>query len=124
MLAATSIGVALVVGVRFAIRAGRRNGPQAAAPSIAQLHEAEHGGPLPGLSTRALGREWLRTTALLAGHLLPDDRAALVRRRQQALDELEVRDPEGFGRWLRAGGPQVDPADYVQGERTAGTDAA
>jgi hypothetical protein len=81
-------------------------------------------GPVPALSTRALGREWLRTTALLAGAPAPADHAALVRRRQDVLDELERRDPVGFGRWLGAAGPECDPADYVRGERTAGTDAA
>jgi hypothetical protein len=81
--------------------------------------------PVPSLSTRALGEEWLRTGAVLAGRIEPAVRGALVRRRQQALDELEQRDPEGFARWLAAGPvPGSDPADYVRRDRIAGTDAA
>jgi hypothetical protein len=72
--------------------------------------------PVAGLTTRELGREWARTTEALAGRLDTGVRAALVRRREQALDELERRDPDGFTRWL-AVGPVVgsDPADYVRG---------
>jgi hypothetical protein len=80
--------------------------------------------PVPQLSTRALGQEWVRTSAVLAGRLDPAMRAALVRRREEALDELELRDPVGFARWLLDGPvPGSDPADYVR-DRTAGTDAA
>ncbi len=82
------------------------------------------------LSTPALGREWIRTAVSLNGPLAPADRAALVRRRQQTLDELERRDPAGFALWLAAGpGLTSDPAAYVhghpaQGDPAAGTDAA
>jgi len=85
---------------------------------------------LPTLSTTELGREWVRTTAALGGRLSPVERQALVRRREETLDELERRDPVGFARWL-ADGPAVgtDPADYVhgrpmEGDAAAGTDAA
>jgi len=83
-----------------------------------------------GLSTPALGREWIRTTAALEGRLVSADRAALVRRREETLDELERRDPAGFARWLAEGPtPGSDPAAYVQGrpvqgDPAAGTDAA
>lgn len=86
--------------------------------------------PVTGLSTRALGEDWLRTTAALAGHLAPSVRQALVTRREEALDELERRDPEGFGRWLAAGPVRgIDPAEFVRGGPArrgpvAGTDAA
>jgi hypothetical protein len=72
--------------------------------------------PVATLSTRALGDEWLRTTAALAGRLTGAARTSLVRRREEVLDELERRDPEGFARWLTAG-PDVrsDPADFVRG---------
>jgi hypothetical protein len=70
---------------------------------------------------------------VLAGRLDPAARQALVGRRQETLDELERRDPSGFGRWLAAG-PAADPADYVrrgpipgrplQGDSAADTDAA
>jgi hypothetical protein len=86
--------------------------------------------PVPLLPTPALGREWIRTTAALAGRLTPSDREALVRRREEVLDELERRDQEGFARWLADGpAPGSDPAAYVRprpvhGDPTAGTDAA
>jgi hypothetical protein len=85
--------------------------------------------PVAGLTTRELGREWARTTHALAGRLNTGVRASLVQRREQTLDELERRDPEGFSRWL-AVGPVVgsDPADYVRGgprlDGPAETDAA
>jgi hypothetical protein len=72
--------------------------------------------PVEALTTRALGDEWLRTTAALAGRLTPAARAALVARREEALDELERRDPDGFDRWLAAGPVRgSDPADFVRG---------
>jgi len=85
--------------------------------------------PVEGLSTRELGQEWTRTTKALAGRLDPWARASLVQRRQETLDELERRDPDGFMRWL-AFGPAADsdPADYVRGtprqDGPAETDAA
>jgi hypothetical protein len=92
---------------------------------VAALRPTELLSPVPQLATRALGQEWLRTSTLLTGRLDPAVRAALVRRRHEVLDELELRDPVGFSRWL-GGGPVAgsDPADYVQGDRIAGTDAA
>lgn len=81
--------------------------------------------PVATLPTRALGQEWLRTSAVLSGRLDPVARAVLVARRQEALDELELRDPAGFARWMLAGpAAGSDPADYVRRDRTAGTDAA
>lgn len=86
--------------------------------------------PVSVLTTPALGREWIRTQAALGRRLTTADRASLVRRRQETLDELERRDPAGFARWLADGAaPGIDPAAYVHGRRvhgdpTAGTDAA
>ena len=81
--------------------------------------------PVDLLTTRALGREWLRTTAALAGRLEPVVRACLVQRREDALDELERRDPAGFARWL-ADGPQPgsDPADWVRIDSAGSPEAA
>ncbi|NYJ06104.1 hypothetical protein [Petropleomorpha daqingensis] len=80
--------------------------------------------PLTELPTAALGREWLLTTAALAGRLEPSARESIVRRRQEALDELERRDADGFARWLAAGpAPGSDPADFVHGEPASGRDA-
>jgi hypothetical protein len=80
--------------------------------------------PVTELATAALGGEWLRTTAALGGRLEPAARESIVRRRQEALDELERRDPDGFARWLAAGpAPGSDPADFVHGEPANGRDA-
>jgi len=80
--------------------------------------------PVTELPTAALGREWLRTTAALAGRLEPAARESIVRRRQEALDELERRDADGFARWLAAGpAPGSDPAAFVHGEPASGRDA-
>ena len=134
VIAALLVGTAVVGGAAFWVvrQAGakRAAGPKAkavpaSAPRVATLRPAELLSPVPQLSTRALGQEWLRTSTLLTGRLDPAVRAALVRRREEVLDELEVRDPDGFSRWLGGGPvPGSDPADYVQGDRIAGTDAA
>ena len=72
--------------------------------------------PVATMTTRALGDEWLRTTAALGSRLTSSARAALVVRRESVLDELESRDPAGFARWLAAGpAGGSDPADYVRG---------
>ena len=77
------------------------------------------------LSVPALGREWVRTSAALARTQAPAARQELVLRRQQALDELERRDPQGFARWLAAGATvDSDPAEYVSADPAAGYDAA
>jgi hypothetical protein len=67
------------------------------------------------LSTGALGDEWIRTTAALAGRLDARTRQAIVVRRHETLDELERRDPAGFARWL-AGTPLPgsDPAGHLR----------
>ena len=56
--------------------------------------------PVSSLSTADLGREWVRTTTALSGPLDARTREAIVVRREQTLDELERRDPDGFARWL------------------------
>jgi hypothetical protein len=102
------------------------------APTLA-VRRASPDRPVPALSTPDLGAEWMRSTAVLATPLHPTARHALVARRQETLDELERRDPDGFGRWLADGSPG-DPAEYVrggpvpgrplQGDPAADTDAA
>jgi hypothetical protein len=81
--------------------------------------------PVAMLTTSELGQEWTRTGGVLAGRLDPAAREALVARRQEALDELERRDPAGFDRWMAAG-PTLssDPAGYVQGGPLRGDPAA
>jgi hypothetical protein len=72
--------------------------------------------PVTRLTTRAIGDEWLRTTAALSSRLSGPARAALVLRREEVLDELERRDPDGFALWLAAGPARgSDPADFVRG---------
>jgi hypothetical protein len=80
------------------------------------------GADLVGLSTEALGQEWLRSSATLEAPLDPATRARIVHRRQQALDELERRDPVGFARWLAAGATvDSNPAQYLRGDSSAGS---
>ncbi len=74
-----------------------RSRPAAVAPS---RQPASPLPPVSSLSTGDLGREWVRTTTALAGPLDAGTREAIVVRRQQTLDELERRDPDGFARWL------------------------
>ncbi len=82
-------------------------------------------GPVAALSTEALGREWLRTSAALQGGLAAAARRSIVERREATLDELERRDPAGFARWMStAPGLGSDPAAFVQGGPVAGTEAA
>jgi hypothetical protein len=79
---------------------------------------------LAGLSTGALGREWLRSAAALESGGDAESRAQLVQWRREALDELERRDPAGFARWLAAGATvDSDPAQYVRGDSSAGSGA-
>ena len=77
--------------------------------------------PVSSLSTEDLGREWVRTTTALAGPLDAATREAIVVRRQQTLDELERRDPDGFARWLSGVPmPSSDPSgDLRHGDAAA-----
>jgi hypothetical protein len=101
---------------------------RAARPEAAEL--AGLLPPVTVLTTAELGQEWTRTTALLGSPLDAAAREALVARREEALDELERRDPAGFARWLAAGPTLAsDPAGYVhggplRGDPAADTDAA
>jgi hypothetical protein len=94
--------------------------PPAAGPATGRTDFPPGGArrlpPVWVLTTPALGKEWMRTTAALAGRLEPAARQSIVERRQEALDELERRDPAGFARWLAAGPtPGSDPAEHVRG---------
>ncbi|TFV90601.1 hypothetical protein [Blastococcus sp. CT_GayMR16] len=128
---AVAAGVIVFLGLRLnrARRAtagtGSRRGrqrPVHGGPTQRPVHRGGTTGlarylqPVGALTTRALGDEWLRTTAALAGRLDPAARQSLVARREEALDELERRDPDGFARWLAAGPtPASDPAEFVRG---------
>ncbi len=135
-VAALVVGAALAAWlVRAALRA-RRSGtlrPAGGAVHDRYRHGApplppENGGPrtiggaagpLPPvwtLTTPEIGEEWLVSTVALAGRLDATTRQSLVSRRQEALDELERRDADGFARWLAVGpGRDSDPAAYVRG---------
>jgi hypothetical protein len=151
VVAAVLAGVAAVVAIGVWVARSPKEGSATAAPrptpsgnvaapltplrsAAPRRHPATPGPaglpPVTALSTEELGREWLESTTALAGRMEPAVRTAIVRRRQDALDELERRDPEGFLRWLTTG-PVLDrdPAPFVRGRRTAGespagTDAA
>ena len=70
--------------------------------------------PVRMLSSRSLGEEWLRTTALLDAAPDPLTREAVAARRASVLDELERRDPEGFARWLADGTARgSNPAEFL-----------
>lgn len=80
--------------------------------------------PVRGLSSRSLGEEWLRTTALLDASPEPITREAVAARRGSVLDELERRDPAGFARWLAHGTERgSNPAEFLREEPRAGGDA-
>jgi hypothetical protein len=99
--------------------------PSTSAGPPAPVRAAAWQPPVSLLHTSDLGSEWLRTTSALARRVEPDARQDIIRRRQETLDELERRDPEGFARWLAAGPTtDSDPAAFVRGDRTTGRDAA
>jgi hypothetical protein len=124
----------VVAGLVLVLRAGQGRPPIAdAVPSGSTVPPERPVGlevlllpvppPVTAMTTPALGREWLRTTAALDGRLRPAVREAVVLRRQEVLDELERRDAAGFARWL-ASAPGSDPADYVRGRALPGGPAA
>ncbi|SDF60468.1 hypothetical protein SAMN05660662_2682 [Blastococcus aurantiacus] len=77
--------------------------------------------PVRILSSRSLGEEWLRTTALLDAAPEPLTREAVAARRASVLDELERRDPEGFARWLAHGTDRgSNPAEFLREEPRSG----
>lgn len=75
--------------------------------------------PVGSLTTEALGREWLLSSTVLRSLLDVAARQAVVRRRQEVLDELERRDPAGFVRWMADGRPDSDPARYLHASPAA-----
>lgn len=127
VLVGAVLGAWLIRAVMRSRSAGKAAPPAAPAGAEAPHHPAHAPDlgrtapvplPLPvwTLTTPALGQEWLTTTVLLAGRLDPTARHSVVGRREEALDELERRDPDGFAQWLAAGTTgHSDPADYVRG---------
>jgi hypothetical protein len=122
LLAGLAVGAVLV---RWAVRAAGGTSRSAGATVLPLPGSATEIRPVRSLTVEALGREWLRTSAALAQARDATVRHALVERREEALDELERRDPAGFRRWLAEGATvDSDPARYVSGDPTAGYDAA
>jgi hypothetical protein len=120
LLAGTVLGAVLVHWLLRWRRPGRSIGVAPVVPltGVGEL-------PVQSLSVEALGQEWLRTSAALARGPGAALRQVLVDRRQQALDELERRDPAGFARWLAQDAfVDSDPARYVSSDPAAGYDAA
>jgi len=130
--APVTVGLLAAVLLAGLLRCGRRSGGAASAarpptlvPTLTLVVEPAQAVPVTALSTAALGQEWLRTTAALAGGLDALARRAVVERRGATLDELERRDPRGFVRWISEGPlPGSDPAEYVRGGPASGTEAA
>ena len=149
--AAVLVGTAatLVAGALLAVAAVvlRRPDPSGAAPAGASLPDEPEGPvflsplhpsaptfsiasagstrsvlpPVHRLSSRSLGEEWLRTSALLDASPEPATREAVAARRGSVLDELERRDPAGFARWLAHGTDRgSNPAEFVGEEPRAG----
>jgi hypothetical protein len=120
LLAGFALGGVLARWALRSARTGRRSGGAAVIPL-----PGAGGGPVRTLTVPELGREWLRTSAVLAQAGGAVARQVLVDRRQQALDELERRDPVGFARWLTEGATvDSDPSRYVSGNPATGYDAA
>jgi hypothetical protein len=96
---------------------GRRPDPARPAPAL----PARALPPAAGMSVDELSQEWRRTAAVLETGVDATARAQVVRRRGEVLDELERRDPAGFGRWL-AGGASADgyPVRHLRGDSAAG----
>ncbi|GAB4082520.1 hypothetical protein GCU67_11130 [Modestobacter muralis] len=132
VLAGSAVAVLAVVAVlglllaRWGLRAARAARVDARTPATrTSLVGGDDGRWVHGLSVQELGREWVRSSAALAAARDPFTRQELVRRRQEALDELERRDPAGFARWLEGGATaDSDPAEYVSGDPAAGSEAA
>jgi hypothetical protein len=134
-VAAVASGLAIVGGgTVWVLRAGRARGSAGRAPAagdsgpaplllVARLSDSHP--PVSILPTPVLGTDWLQTTVALRHWLEPAIRQAVVRRRQETLDELERRDPAGFARWIAAAAAtDINPATFVRDDPIAGTDAA
>jgi hypothetical protein len=124
-LAAVTCGLMWLLMIWRPRRAGGRSPAAARGGGSAVPRAPAWQPPVSLLPTSDLGTEWLRTTWALAGQVAPGERQDIIRRRQETLDELERRDPDGFARWLAAG-PVAgsDPAAFVRGDRTTDRDVA
>lgn len=70
------------------------------------------------MTLNELCRAWRLSYPRLQQATSTERRAQLVALRRQYLDELERRDPVGFGHWLQAGACAAsDPSTYLIGGR-------
>lgn len=130
--ALTALVLVSVLGallLRWALRAARADRQATATPTPLHRPDGDRrrgSAPAVGLmSVPELGQEWVHSSAALARTRDASTRQELVRRRSEALDELERRDPVGFARWLEDGATvDSDPAEYVSGDPAAGSEAA
>ena len=84
---------------------------RAAARHSSRRRDATVGDAVRGLSDDALARRWRGSSvAVRSSWRTPAEVLALVLERQRLLDELELRDPEGFTRWLVAAGWRESPS--------------
>ncbi|MGZ5403407.1 MAG: hypothetical protein ACXWDL_02035 [Nocardioides sp.] len=68
------------------------------------------GVTLRGVSNDELARRWRTSSVCVrSSWRTPPEVLLIVAERQQLLDELEARDPEGFARWLVAAGWRESP---------------
>jgi hypothetical protein len=81
--------------------------------------------PVALLPTVGLAREWSESTAALAASPDPKAWQALVRRRHEVLDEMELRDPRGVARWLAMGAAaDSSPEKFLEQGPAPGAGAA
>lgn len=102
---ATGPVFALLAAVAAAVCAHRRwasTAPQPAWPAVSQL------------STNELCRQWRHSYILLQQARDAESAEQIATFRRCCLDELQVRQPAGFARWLDAeAGPDSDPAQFI-----------
>jgi hypothetical protein len=118
-------GSAVVAAGVLQLRARSRSRARTQRPGLQRSGRDRPAVPVVQLPTSALASEWRWTTGELAGRLDPRTCQAIVRRRQETLDELERRDPtRSASRWLAVGAPPASDRDeFVQHDREPGTDA-
>jgi hypothetical protein len=94
---------------------------QSGGPPSAVVPPAPALPPAAAMPVPELSREWRRTAAALESAVDPAERARVVRRRGEVLDELERRDPAGFARWLAAGASaDTFPVRPLRGDSASG----
>ncbi len=114
--AAGTVVVALVcLAVLWSLLRGRRRGAPTRRDVANRPPGAVAAAPdLADASTAGLCVTWQRTYFAMLDLPAGPRRVDLVEVRRQLLDELERRDPDGFGRWLETGaGANSDPSRYL-----------